>query len=211
VRITVSDDGEGMAPETVARAFEPFFTTKEAGKGTGLGLATVYGIVTQNRGAIDVRSERKMGTTFEIYLPHQTEARQNINSSTCPGVPVEGKETVLIVEDEPALLRLTASILGRLGYSVLSASSPAQALRIAREHSGHIHLLLSDVVMPEMNGVELSTLMLSIRPGIKRLFMSGYAADILARQGMNESEVRLVSKPFTIETLASKIRDALRD
>lgn len=209
VRLSVSDDGCGMDKETLGRLFEPFFTTKARGKGTGLGLATVYGIVKQNHGLIYVYSEPGQGTTFTIYLPRHTAADERIRAVAATAPALRGSETILLVEDEVSILKVTAKMLEQLGYSVLSASTPGEALRLAREHPGEIHLLVTDVVMPEMNGRELAEEMVSRHPGIKRLFMSGYAAEVVASQGVLEEGICFVHKPFSGHELASKVRQAI--
>jgi PAS domain S-box-containing protein len=211
VRIGVRDDGCGMSEDVRAHLFEPFFTTKGVGRGTGLGLATVYGIVKQNRGVIDVQSEPGAGTTMTIYLPrHVVDSAQARRSE--PAAPVErGKETVLVVEDEPAILKLTTRMLEKLGYRVLTATTPGEAIRRARGHAGEIHLVFTDVIMPEMNGRELVKQLLSYHPGLKRLFMSGYTADVIAHQGVLVEGVNFLQKPFSREQLAAKVREALDD
>ncbi len=209
VLLAVSDDGSGMAPETLANLFEPFFTTKDVNKGTGLGLATVYGIAKQNNGFINVYSEPEKGTSFRIYLPrHETEKKQ-IHKKDLMTPDARGKETILLVEDEPAILRMTAIMLERLGYSVLEASTPGEAIRLAREYSGEIHLLMTDVVMPEMNGRDLAGNLLSLYPNLKCLFMSGYTADVIAHHGVLDEGVNFIQKPFARQDLAFKVREVL--
>lgn len=209
VRLAVIDDGPGMDLETQSKLFEPFFTTKEQGKGTGLGLASAYGIVTQGSGAISAHSEPGRGATFEILLPRQVEVAAVPGRDKPPSSPQLGRETILLVEDEPALLAMTGAILRRLGYTVLAAPSPAEAMRLARENAEDVRLLLTDVIMPEMNGWVLSGHIQKICPQLKLLFMSGYTADILASQGVQDAELRLVLKPFSIVELAEKVREAL--
>jgi len=207
--LTVSDNGCGMDPETLAHLFEPFYTTKEMGKGTGLGLATVYGIVKQNNGFINVDSAPGQGATFRIYLPrHATKAEKM--AKTDAGEPVaRGRETILLVEDEPMILEMTMEILKSLGYSILPAATPGEAICLAREHAGSIHLLMTDVVMPEMNGRDLAKKLLSLYPNLKRLFMSGYTADVIAHHGVLDEGVHFIQKPFTVKDLAAKIREVL--
>jgi two-component system, cell cycle sensor histidine kinase and response regulator CckA len=209
VTLAVSDNGCGIAPENREHLFEPFFTTKGIGNGTGLGLATVYGIVKQNHGFIDVYSEPGKGTTFTIYLPrHQAQSTQV--HAEHPQVPVgAGRETLLIVEDEEAILGLIEKIIKRLGYSVLSACKPSEAIRIAKAHSGRIDLLITDVIMPEMNGQQLSRHLLSMYPDLKVIFMSGYTANVIAHHGVLDPGVDLLRKPFSISTVAGKIREVL--
>ncbi|RPJ15659.1 MAG: PAS domain-containing sensor histidine kinase [Desulfobacteraceae bacterium] len=208
VLLTVSDTGSGMDDETVSHIFEPFFTTKEMGKGTGLGLAMVYGIVKQNSGFINVYSEPGHGTTFKIYLPRcqrQAETEDMAQEQISPG----GTETVLVVEDEKMLLELAVTILNEQGYKVLSAESPEEALTIAREYNSPIHLLVTDVVMPGMNGRELKESLAPLYPEIKTIYMSGYTADIIANKGIIEKGTAFLQKPFTINALAEKVRQVI--
>lgn len=209
VRFSVSDSGTGMDKETLANIFEPFYTTKEQGKGTGLGLATVYGVVKQNRGFIDVQSEPGAGTKFTIYLPrHEGKSRQVLDETELESVP-NGSETILFVEDELAILNIVKIILTEQGYNVLTANSPGEALKIAREYSGEIKLLMTDVVMPEMNGKDLAKNILALFPSIKRLFMSGYTSDVIAHHGVLDEGVYFIQKPFNFTVLATKVREAL--
>ena len=208
VMLAVSDDGCGMDEETRASVFEPFFTTKEVGAGTGLGLATVYGIVKQNEGFINVYSEPGEGTTFKIYLPCHAAKATEVSERTQTSSP-RGSETILLVEDEPAILKMTARMLERQGYTVLAASTPGEAIRTARQHVGQIDLLMTDVVMPEMNGRELARNILSIYPSVKRLFMSGYTANVIAHHGVLDPGVNFIQKPFSASELAVKTREAL--
>jgi CheY-like chemotaxis protein len=209
VRIAVSDDGCGMEAGTLAHIFEPFFTTKVLGKGTGLGLATIYGIVKQNSGFINVYSEPDHGTTFTIYLPRHADKAGQTPSLPQAGPVVRGHETILLVEDEPAILRLATIMLTRQGYTVLAAPTPGEAIHLAREHSGNIDLLMTDVVMPEMNGRDLAKNLLSLYPNLKRLFMSGYTADVIAHHSVLEEGVHFIQKPFKQEELVAKIRGVL--
>jgi len=209
VVLAVSDTGRGMSPEVLARVFEPFFTTKDQGRGTGLGLATVHGIVGQNGGFVTASSEPGVGTTFEIHLPRCVGAIAEALSLAAADTPRASGETVLLVEDEPAILELTIEVLERQGYTVLDAGSPGEALRLARDHDGAIHLLVTDVVMPAMNGLDLVAQVAAIRPGIKSLFMSGYTADILAERGVLEADVHFIPKPFSRRDLAVKVRRVL--
>jgi PAS domain S-box-containing protein len=209
VMLAVSDDGYGMDKQTQSHLFEPFFTTKGVGEGTGLGLATVYGIVKQNNGFINVYSEPGHGTRFTIYLPRHA-GTAGLNQTTDSAKPAErGHETILLVEDEPAILQMTALLLERLGYKVLSTDGPGKAIRLAEEHPGRIDLLMTDVVMPEMNGRELAANLLSIHPDIKCLFMSGYTANVIAHHGVLEEGVQFIQKPFSIKDLAAKVRETL--
>jgi PAS domain S-box-containing protein len=209
VLLGVSDDGSGMDKKTLSNLFEPFFTTKEMGKGTGLGLATVYGIVKQNKGFINVYSEPGQGTSFKIYLPRYCAAGE-IPAGIQPYKPVPGgNETILLVEDEPAVLNLTRMILQRKGYSVLSAATPAEAIDIAGSHADKIHLLMTDVVMPGMNGRDLARRLTALYPDIRCLFMSGYTANVIAHQGVLDEGVAFIQKPFSMKNLADKLREVL--
>jgi two-component system, cell cycle sensor histidine kinase and response regulator CckA len=209
VLLTVSDDGCGMDQETLKNIFEPFFTTKGVGQGTGLGLAMVYGIVKQNAGCIDVDSEPGLGTRFKIYLPRHLKGMQARTGTMEPAS--RGHETILLVEDEPAILDLGKELLEMQGYRVLTAGTPGEALRLAEEHSGEIHLLLTDVIMPGMNGRELAEKLLSFYPGLKELFMSGYTADVIAHRGVLDSGMQFIQKPFSLATLTNKVREVLDD
>jgi len=209
VQLSVSDNGCGMDKETISKVFEPFFTTKEVGKGTGLGLATVYGIVQQNRGFIKIYSEPGVGTTLKIFFARQYEDA-SASVSELHTEPVRGRgETVLMVEDEPAILAMGKIMLDTLGYRVLSAARPKDALNIAKEHAGRIDLVITDVIMPEMNGKELAAELEVISPGLKRLFMSGYTADVIAHHGMLDDGVNFIQKPFSVKDLAAKVREVL--
>ena len=208
VRLAVRDDGSGMTQETQAHLFEPFFTTKGVGKGTGLGLPTIHGIVDQNHGFMHVVSAPGAGTTFEIYLP------RSVAEPERAAAPVErpvrrATETILLVEDEPALLTIARKVLEQSGYVVLATSSPSEALRIAAEHSGAIHLLLTDVIMPEMNGPDLAKALRSRFHGLKELFMSGHTADAFAGHDMVDEDMSFIAKPFSGEVLTAKVRALL--
>jgi len=207
VRLAVSDDGCGMDKEILAHIFEPFFTTKGVGEGTGLGLATVYGAVKQNNGFIKVHSEPGLGTTFTIYLPRYA-GKSAQTGRKAAAEPVNcGQETILLVEDEAAILDISTMILTRLGYTVLAANSPAEAMLLAREHPRAISLLMTDVVMPEMNGRDLAKNLRSLFPHLKRLFMSGYPADVIAHHGVLDEGVHFIQKPFSMPDLAAKLRE----
>jgi PAS domain S-box-containing protein len=209
ILLAVSDDGCGMDRETRGQIFEPFFTTKEQGRGTGLGLASVYGAVKQNNGFINVYSEPGQGTTFRIYLPGYTGKSVSV-AEKVPDRPAErGHETILLVEDEPAILEMTMRMLGRLGYTVLTANTPGEVIRLAQEHTGRIDLLLTDVVMPEMNGRDLAKNLLAIYPDIRQLFMSGYTANVIAHQGVLDEGVHFIQKPFSMKDLGGKLREVL--
>lgn len=208
VTLTISDTGCGMAPGTIAHIFEPFFTTKPAGEGTGLGLATVYGIVKQNDGYITVASEVGRGTTFTIGLPRSAPAAVEPGKPAIVGRP-RGSETILIVEDEEQILRLARRILEQLGYVILAHGHPEEALKTAGDFAGHIHLLITDVVMPGMNGRDLLGRVAALRPGIRALFISGYASDVLPAQGTADLQVPFLHKPFSIDQLAHMVRKVL--
>ncbi|MFU8819005.1 MAG: response regulator [Desulfurivibrio sp.] len=210
VLLTVSDNGVGMSRETQEHIFEPFFTTKAVGQGTGLGLATVYGIIKQNEGFINFYSEPGQGTTFRIYLPHRNEPRtEPAAPGPAPAHPVGGRETILLVEDEEAILKVTARILEGLGYRVLAAAGSSAALELAAQYAGKIDLLLSDVVMPECNGQELARQIIALNPAIRCLFMSGYTADVISSNGLLEHGINFLAKPFSLPELAAKVRSAL--
>ncbi len=205
VKLTISDDGCGMDAETLSHLFEPFFTTKGLGKGTGLGLASVYGVIGQNGGNIEVASVPGGGTTFWIYLPRHEAQTLQMPEEVKPPV-VGGGETILLVEDEQAILDITSRMLKNLGYTVMPASTPGEAIRLTQAYSGSIDLLITDVVMPEMNGWELSENLRSIHPGMRRLFMSGYTSDVIAHQGVLDEGLQLIQKPFSKAELAIKLR-----
>ena len=211
VMLSVSDTGCGMNRETQAHIFEPFFTTKEQGLGTGLGLATVYGIVAQNGGFVDVSSEPGQGTTFRIYLPRHATMPEAKPTGTEDSATPGGTETVLLVEDEPALLRLARRLLEKLGHTVLAAEGPDEALRLAAQHKGEIHLLLTDVVMPGMHGPELARRLLESRPGTKCMFMSGYTADAISDNHDSDEAAHFIQKPFSKAELAAKLREVLTE
>ncbi len=209
VLLTVSDTGMGMDDQTQARIFEPFFTTKEAGKGTGLGLATVYGIVTQSGGTIQVDSQPGNGTTFKVYLPHVEVWREESDSNTAPDSVENGSETVLLVEDETGVRSLARDILQRNGYNVLEAQNGKEALQIVQQHTAPIDLLLTDVIMPHMNGYDLARQLSNLRPAAKVVYISGYANKALNRNGGEEAGENFLQKPFTPNVLAHKIRSTL--
>ena len=209
VLLAVSDNGCGMDKETLSHLFEPFYTTKVIGKGTGLGLATVYGIVRQNNGLINVYSEPDKGTTFRIYLPRHVGKTAQVQTRGPVEANSRGHETILLVEDDPSILEMTTRMLKKQGYTVLSANSPGEAIHLARERTGEIHLLMTDVVMPEMNGRDLAKNLLSLFPHLKRLFMSGYTANVIAHHGVLDEGVYFIQKPFSIKELAAKVREAL--
>ena len=210
VQLAVTDTGIGMDDQTRARVFEPFFTTKERGKGTGLGLSTVYGIIKQSGGYIWIYSELGVGTTFKIYLPRELSMNLPAAVKHPTAVsPTRGTETILVVEDEDALRRAVLRALEGAGYTVVAARSGEDALRIARQHRGDIHLLLTDVVMPRMGGKELAEDLTRARPALKVLYMSGYSANAITRHGVLDSGMRLLAKPFTADELTRRVRDVL--
>ncbi|MDM7997892.1 MAG: response regulator [Acidobacteriota bacterium] len=209
VRMAVADNGCGMDKEILANVFEPFFTTKEVGKGTGLGLATVYGIVNQNKGYIDVRSAPGDGTTFQIYLPAHPSAPVNASESPQALQMLRGSKTILLVEDEARFLEAMRTMLVQLGYSVLTASTPGDAVRLSAEHSSPLHLLITDVVMPEMNGRDLAKNLRQQRPDLKCLFVSGYAADHISLQSVSAEGAHYLQKPFLMNDLAIKVKTIL--
>jgi PAS domain S-box-containing protein len=210
VNLIVSDTGCGMDNETLKHIFEPFFTTKESGKGTGLGLATIYGIVTQNKGFICVFSETGFGTTFKIYFPGLV-LDNIISPEDRPGTGiVSGNGTILVVEDEESLLNMTSEMLIQLGYHTIVAHSPTEAIALCKsEEYAKIDLILTDVVMPDMNGKEMSDRILAFRPDIPVLFMSGFTADIIASKGILEESVHFIQKPFNLLKLSLMVRDTI--
>jgi len=207
--LAVSDNGCGMTPDILDQIYEPFFTTKGLGNGTGLGSPTVYGIAKQNRGFVRVSSEAGRGTTFQIYLPRQSHSFEAGPADQSPAVPRGRGETVLVVEDDLRILDLVETALTHLGYLVLSAATPGDALRLAQQFGSRIDLLVSDIVMPEMNGRELAERLGAMRPQLKRLFISGYTADVIAERGVLEAGVHLLYKPFSSRELAARIRAVL--
>jgi len=209
VMLAVTDSGSGIPPEHLSHIFEPFFTTKEEGKGTGLGLATVYGIVKQNSGFIWVYSEPRMGTTFKIYLPRVQQEIAEIQPSKPVELPLRGSETLLLVEDEAAVRESARQFLAQNGYTVLEAANGEDALRVSKDHAGAIHLMISDVVMPKMGGARLAELLLADRPAMKVLFVSGYAEKTVLRHGNIDVTIRFLQKPFSLKMLGRKIREVL--
>ncbi len=207
--LKVSDNGIGIDDETLQHIFEPFYTTKKIGKGTGLGLATVYGIVKQSGGYIWVNSEVGKGTTFEIYLPQidktNDEAEETASTEQLP----KGNESILLVEDEQTVRNLTRRLLEFCGYKVIEAQDGIEALNICAKSSDEIDLLMTDVIMPQMGGRELAEKLTENYPHIKVLFTSGYTDDSIVKHGENEANTNFIQKPFTIETLALKVRKVL--
>jgi len=208
VMLAVSDTGEGISPETLPLIFEPFFTTKEVGKGTGLGLSTVYGIVKQSGGTVWVYSQPGRGTTFKIYLPRVDESESVVAEPVRRAVAA-GAETVLLVEDEPALRDLIRYALTGNGFTVLDVPSPADAIALSRRHNGSLHLLLTDVIMPGMDGPALARQVLKERPDIKILYMSGYATNFIMHDGVVDAGTNFLEKPFHPRTLLNKVREVL--
>ena len=206
-RLSVTDTGAGISPEALPKVFEPFFTTKPVGQGTGLGLATVHGIVLQNRGFIVVNSHVGQGTRFDIYLPRTADV-DVADASQDGEQSIDGRhEHVLVVEDEPSLLAMIDMMLGLMGYTVISATTPTEALRLANDPSVRIDVMVSDVIMPKMNGRQLLQEIRTVRPGLRCLFVSGYTADILAEHGVDDDNEDFLAKPFTRQMLGSKLRD----
>jgi CheY-like chemotaxis protein len=194
-----------MSEEVLAHIFEPFFSTKGVGKGVGLGLATVHGVITQNEGFIDVTSAPGAGTTFSIYLPPHLGTTDTRPSDAPAAASDAARGTILLVEDEPAVMQLTERVLTRLGYTVVATTSAHQAMTLADEHAGRFDLLMTDVVMPEMDGRELASILLQKWPGLKCLFVSGYTAEVMTDDG-----VLVLKKPWTREVLAETVRGMMR-
>ncbi|KKM81450.1 hypothetical protein LCGC14_1329730 [marine sediment metagenome] len=211
VMMAISDDGSGMDKETQSRIFDPFFTTKERGKGTGLGLSTVYGIVKQSEGNIWLYSEPGQGTTFKIYLPRVEKLVEKIVKTKEPVKSLTGTETVLVVEDDGMVRKLAHKVLKDYGYKVLVAENGKEGLKICEENKGPIHLMLTDVVMPEMGGRKLADHLKDLRPEIKVLYMSGYTDNTIVHHGILDKGMNFIQKPFTPETLAAKVRGMLEE
>jgi CheY-like chemotaxis protein len=209
VKLTVTDTGEGMDEETVSRIFEPFFTTKEKGRGTGLGLSTVYGIVKQSGGYIWVKSELGKGTSFEITFPQVGLTPERLEKDSAPVAPSRGGETILLVEDEENVLKLARSMLERAGYKIIAARNGADALRIVEDHQDPLHLLLTDVVMPGMSGRALADAARGLRHGLRVLFTSGYTDDAIVHHGVLEAGAHLLEKPYSRQSLLDSVRRVL--
>jgi two-component system cell cycle sensor histidine kinase/response regulator CckA len=208
VMLAISDTGVGMSHDVLSHLFEPFFTTKGAGEGTGLGLATVYGIVKQSGGHVWADSDVGHGTRFDVHLPRIDQPLEAVIVQP-PHTSLRGTETVLLVEDEPAVRMLARRVLEAQGYRVLEAADGVEAVQLAKQQQGPIDLLLTDVIMPHMSGPEVSSAVTAVIPGIRTLYMSGYTANAIAPLGMSDSTVPLVEKPFTPASLASKVREVL--
>lgn len=208
IELTVSDSGTGMSEETLSHIFEPFFTTKEEGKGTGLGLSMCYGIVKQNRGHLSVQSALGQGSAFRIYIPRAENAVTPPDSKKGEELS-EGTETILLVEDDPLVRRLSVEVLSQQGYAVLESSDGVEALQLAQDHQGEIHLLLTDVIMPNMDVGELTSHLKGVCPNLKVLFTSGYADDTIVRHGVLEPEVEFMEKPFNPTELLNRVRQVL--
>ena len=209
VMLAIKDTGCGMDTQTRERLFEPFFTTKSKDKGTGLGLATVYGIVKQHRGTLRVDSQPGMGSTFQVYLPVSEADGVKKQDGKRPDLDLRGSETILLVEDNREVRNLALAILKREGYTVLVAEDGNEALEILEHHDGPVNLLLTDVIMPEMDGKELFEQVSAICPDVKALYMSGYTDDVIAPHGVLEAGVQFIQKPFSVKFLAQKVREVL--
>jgi CheY-like chemotaxis protein len=208
VMLAVTDTGVGMDQETRQHLFEPFFTTKTVGRGTGLGLATVYGIVQQSGGSIWVYSEPGHGTSFKLYFPRVNDAAPKAAEPACADVG-EGRETILVVEDETSVRRLVTTVLGRHGYEVLEAGRAADGLNVAAAFGGPIHLLITDVIMPGGNGADLAIQFAAVRPEARILFMSGYTQDAIVHHGVLDEGIAFLEKPFSPEALLARVRSVL--
>ena len=209
VMLAMSDDGVGMDTETLSHIFEPFFTTKAGGKGTGLGLATVYGIVRQSGGSIWVYSEPGRGTTFKVYLPRFEAGVLETKPKAAAPTALRGDETILLVEDDATLRELISTALRRYGYTVIEAAHGGEAILICEREKAPIHLLLTDVVMPQISGSALAEHLVLFRPEMKVLFMSGYTHDTIVHHGVLDSGVNFIAKPFRLQSLVQKVREVL--
>ncbi|MCP4339143.1 MAG: response regulator [Desulfobulbaceae bacterium] len=210
VQLTVSDNGCGIDKEMIENLFEPFFTTKEISKGAGLGLATVYGAIKQNKGFINVTSEPEQGTTFTIYLPRYGCAEKKVQAEEAVQKNMSRQKTILLVEDEPIVLEMVTRLLEFMGYHVFATSDAHEAIAMAQEQAGNLDLLLTDVIMPEMNGDVLAQKLLARDPALKCLFMSGYTADVITHRGLLDEDINFIQKPFAIDNLKSKLQEVLK-
>jgi CheY-like chemotaxis protein len=208
VRIRVADNGAGMSIEQLEHIFEPFYTTKEMGKGTGLGLATVYGVIKQHRGFIEVHSKENKGSTFDLYFP-RTYSKQAVTQSDSGMITVQGSETILLVEDEKLVLELVRQTLEADGYQVLACNDPAEAVERVAKYEEEIDMVVTDIVMPGMNGRVLYEKISELRPNLKVLYMSGYAANAIINRGMVEPGIHYIQKPFSVAAISKKVRDVL--
>jgi CheY-like chemotaxis protein len=210
--LTISDDGQGMDKETLANIFEPFFTHKDMGQGQGLGMATVYGIIEQNNGFINIASEPALGTCVTIYLPRHTNAAPlSLVTKDQKALLTEDTTTIVLVEDEPENLEMYSTMLKGMGYNVLAVGTPQECLQLSKSYTGRIDLLVTDVVMPDMNGRELADKFITSNPSTKCLFMSGYSAEVITRNGVLVSGINFIEKPFSMQNFATKIKDVLND
>ncbi len=209
VMLAVSDTGQGIDSHVLPRIFDPFFTTKGKDKGTGLGLSTVYGIVKQHQGHITAYSEPGRGTTFKVYLPLVQNASEQVPSVPATAPRLGGKETVIVVEDEEIVRQLTTEVLETLGYSVLQCRDAEEAIRVTAIHGGPIHLLLTDVVLPQMDGRSLFGFLSPMFPDMRVLYVSGYAENAIVHHGVLDAGVKFLQKPFTVDSLAKKVREVL--
>jgi nitrogen-specific signal transduction histidine kinase/CheY-like chemotaxis protein len=209
VRLAISDTGCGMSDEVKRHLFEPFFTTKPLGQGTGLGLATIYGAIRQSNGHVEVYSEVGKGTTFKIYLPAESGAPESLTPPLDPRPVAGGSETILVVEDDARVRHIATHVLLDAGYRVLSASNGEAALAVASNHGDPIHLLVTDVVMPGMNGRQLAERLVQSHPETRALFTSGYTENIIAHHGVLDSGIEFLSKPYTLEVLTRRVREML--
>jgi CheY-like chemotaxis protein len=209
VMISVTDAGIGMSPDTLSRVFEPFFTTKEQGKGTGLGLSTVYGIVKQSGGCVVAESELGRGTAFRVYLPRVNEPLDLEDPRAAEPAYYRGTECVLLVEDDNAVRALARAVLEQQGYTVIEAADPLEAIELAQSYESTIDLVLTDVIMPRMSGRDLAARVTEVRPGVRVLYMSGYARHLMTNQGVLEAGVEFLEKPFAPQALAFKVREVL--
>jgi CheY-like chemotaxis protein len=207
--LAIGDNGHGMDPGTQSLVFDPFFTTKQPGKGTGLGLTTVYDIIQQNHGIISISSEPAKGTTFTLHLKRFTGTPDPVFQEAPATSPPGGLETVLLVEDDPNFLEMTQRILQGLGYKVLISATGREAVRLAAANAGQIHLLITDVVMPDMNGPDLVQHLMPLYPTMRHLYMSGYSVEMIEQYGIPEAQAHFIEKPFSLNELAAKVREAL--